>query len=833
VRSAVRERWGEVLVDEFHDVNPLQARLVDLVRAPSRLFVVGDPKQSIYGFRGSAVEVFDECRSRVATADLRGEVTLAASFRSRPEVLDVVNRVFAEDFPLGTPLAAARSFAARQAACAEVFTVSASDLEEGRAAEAAWIARRIASLVEGPERLQVAAPTEADPFATRPAEFGDVAVLLRATTGIKVLERALTAQDVPYAVFKGRGFFEAREVVDLANLLEVVDNPRDDLTLAAVLRSPACGLTDDGLFALCRARGGARQLVDVLEDDRPTGLPARDRMALRRFLAVFGELRAVRAWEPLSVLVDRALAATRLETLCLTQVNGRQRAANLRKVRTLARRADADAAGGRAELRGFLRSLRELREREVRETEAPASGGADGAVKLLTVHAAKGLEFPIVFVPDLGRVPGAERSAVTSHAQDGLGLRSASPVGPLTDVTPWAFRTIRERNEQRELAEEHRLLYVAMTRAEEHLVLTTSLTPRSSGQGVRRAPWWNRVSAALGLADGGAAPAGVLVHPPAEAAPHGRAATRTLLHSVAPDLARGRLPQLEVSAESGAEAERLVAEARRPLPRPDGTAYATTVSALVAFARCPQEFRLRHVLAVPESLAGPQDAEESLSESAPSPGRDDEWGVPLSARALGRAAHLALERLVPEFAVDVAAQVRSALVAESRGAAADPDQVERVASWVRGFADSDLGREVRSLPRDRVRREQALLFPVAPGERTVVRGQMDLVYRGARGWVVVDYKAGAAAFSDDAVLQMRLYALALEAITGEAPSRLVLFSLPESQAIEVPCSRDDVASLRTGLVAEFVARTRTSDLAPRAAPPCVSCAYRRRCAFAR
>jgi ATP-dependent helicase/nuclease subunit A len=823
VRASVRERWGEVLVDEFQDVNRLQARLVDLVRAERGLFVVGDPKQSIYGFRGSDVEVFVERRAAVGAA---GEVSLAQSFRSRSEVLAVVNHVFAADFELGAPLTAGRAFAQRETPCAELFVVEAADsAHDGRAAEAAWIAERIAALVDGPDALRVAAPTDADPLAVRKAEFGDVAVLLRAMTNVKLLERALTARDVPYVVLKGRGFFEAREVVDLANLLACVDNPRDDLVLASVLRSPACGISDDALFLLCRARED-RTLADVIDAGPVAGLPANEAAALARFVGAWRGLRAMRASAPVAEIVEQALSATRLETLALARPNGRQRAANLRKVRALARASDAD---GRGDLRAFLQTVRDLRAREVRETEAPVAGGASGAVSLLTVHAAKGLEFPIVFLPDLGREEGGVRSSIATNARDGLGLRGWFDGGPFEDVKPWGFARVEEANAERERAEAARLLYVAMTRAEEHLVLTTALTQR----GARVRPWWDRVAGALGIT-GGVAPGivapGVRVHEPVAAEVAERPGTRTLFHRVERQIAEGRLSDADAGPEAVADAERLIAEAARRVPAPDGSLFATTVSGLVAFARCPQEFRLRHVVGAPESLAGAVASDETGA-GAPRPGDDDEWGVSLSARALGRAVHLALERLVPEFEGDVASAVREALSAESGGAPPSPADVERLAGWVRGFAESEIGREVRALPRDRVRREQPILFTAG---RTVVRGQMDLVYRGARGWTVVDYKAGGSdVIREDYVTQMRLYALGLAEITKEPPARLVLFSLPDSKAHDVPCAASDVAALTDGVVAEFLDRTRRADYAPRAAPPCFACAYRARCAFAR
>jgi hypothetical protein len=265
---------------------------------------------------------------------------------------------------------------------------------------------------------------------------------------------------------------------------------------------------------------------------------------------------------------------------------------------------------------------------------------------------------------------------------------------------------------------------------------------------------------------------------------------------------------------------------------PVGTLYATTVSALVAFGRCPEEYRRRHLLGIPESLElalaldGDPGSDPDTAERA---GIDDEWGVPLSIRAKGRAAHLALERLAPEFVDDVEKTVEAALRTETGDAAPAPSDVADISAWVRGFADGDLGRALREVPRDRVRREQAVLLRIG---RTAVRGQIDLLYRDEDGWVIVDYKAGSLDQTDDAyALQMRMYALALHGVTGELPRRTLLWSLPDARAVDVAAGADDVAALERGLLAAFTRASESGDFTPPDERPCFRCAYRASCSL--
>lgn len=864
VREQVRARRPEVFVDEFQDVSPLQAELVELVRTPGRTFLVGDPKQSIYGFRGSDVDIFVRRHGEVAR-DGAGAITLSDSFRTRPEVLAFVNRVFAGvrhgtegDGIAFEPLAAGRTFGETTRPAIELALFPEETTADARRVEARWIATRIRRLVEGHgdvPPLQVSAPTPDDPTATRPATYGDVAVLLRATTGIKELERALAAEEVPYLVLKGRGFFSASEVVDLAYLLECVAQPVDDLALATVLRSPACELDDDALFLLTRARRlpGAKEprpLVRVVDDwfaapdeAATPKLPAEAARRLRRFWTVFLELRGARAVRPLTELVDLALDATELEYRALVRPNGRQRLANLRKVRALAREADASGDG---DLRRFAARLRSLREREVRETEAAVTSGDLGAVGILTVHAAKGLEWPIVFVPELTRVSRATSDRMLCDAELGTGLHSAElPDG----VRTVSWSRIAARTDARAAEEAERLLYVALTRPRDHLVLTGGRLERSRG----RQDWWERVAPAIGLSgppeetgewtiavDDGVSLSRtvVLVHAPGEedASGDGAGGGGRLVgpSALLADLRTGRPPPFPDEPERA----RLAPLARvwtgdlpgRP-PAARGSLFTASVSALVAFARCPEEFRRRHVLGLPEpaSFTLPQASPvaDDMAGGAALPGVDDEWDAPPSALLLGRAVHRALELLVPEFAGDTRAVVERALRRELGGMGAADDEIERLTGWVEGFRASPLGERVAGVTRALVRREQGFAWQL--GE-TVIRGALDLVFRGEDGWVVVDYKtADFDRAAPESALQMQLYALALEAITGAVPAEALLVSLPRSRVIAVDISERALSRVRDEVVDPFLSRTAAADYGWGTSPPCARCAYRTVC----
>src|ERR1039458_1106766 len=478
VRRRLQNQFDQVLMDEFQNTNGQQARLLELLRPPDRFYAVGDINQSIYGFRHAEPRVFRAYRDTVAQ-DGKRLVELVENFRSRPEILRAVEAVAAgaegiEARPLapglpfpgkaepsvevlapGVAVAAGREASeARRLAPDLPFPGKAEPSVEVLAAatpelEAQWVAARITE-IEGQLQLR-----------SRAAEFRDVAVLVRNSEVLPEFTRAFDDLGIPYLVNRGKGFYETREVVDLMHLLRVLTNPRDEISMAAVLRSPFVEASDEALLRL-KGLGNIGSAVERLAPDMLSSFAPDDAEKLARFRDRLARWRATRDYTAIDQLLLRAMDECGYE--CPTGPRG---AANIEKFL-----AQARAASARQTLAEFVEEIEILRESKPREPDAPPEDSAN-AVKIMTVHAAKGLEFPVVFLAAMHKGIDSKPGAISFSPRVGLGARWHHPLG--RDDKDDAFQhAIRQELKQREKEEGHRLLYVAMTRAEEHLVLSFS-----------------------------------------------------------------------------------------------------------------------------------------------------------------------------------------------------------------------------------------------------------------------------------------------------------------------------------------------------------------------
>jgi len=702
-RDGLKAQFDHILMDEFQDTNPQQARLLELVRSPDRFYAVGDVNQSIFGFRHAEPAGFERYRGEVEAAGSR-LVPLHDNFRSRPQILNA-----AETITTGAPgierrtLVARREFARDRDVAVEAICATADDAAAALEIEARWVARRVVELLD-----------ELPEFT-----YKDIALLVRNTEVIPQFALALEEAGIPYLVNRAKGFYDSREVNDLVHLLRAIANPRDEISLAVVLRSPLVAVSDEALLAL-------RLLAENLSAGLARlGAETESEFEADDFRALFDFRERLRRWRVLreSVGFDRLLADA-IDDCGYRSSNGARGAANIDKLL-----AQARAAAGRVSLDQFVAELEVLRESDLREPDAPPEDSAD-AVEILTVHSAKGLEFPIVFVAALQKGVASGVPVVAFSPRVGLGARWRNPAdgGDKDDVFQHA---IREERKQREEEESNRLLYVAMTRAEQHLALTFSATARKTEN------WAKLVSESLQLP---LTETGDRVID--RAAPDGKAwKLRLLVSDRAPEL----LTRAEAARTSGA-APPAATWLDAPAVREQQDTNAT-VTALVEFARCPRRYYLGHYL-------GFDGRSRRVAES----GEDE--GLPAS---------------------DLGTQVHE-LLAGAAVADAD-DEALRLAD---NFRNSALGR--RAATAARAEREFDFLMAV---DDLVIRGQVDLWFEEGGELVIVDYKTDAINLAEahrraqDYALQLRLYAMAVEQLTGRAADRAYLCFLRPNATVEI------------------------------------------------
>ncbi len=494
----VRRRWQEeikalLLVDEFQDTNYRQLRLVKALNRGGRLFIVGDAKQSIYRFRGAEVQVFREERESIAkSGGLRCD--LGVSYRSHRGLLqglndllrpilgerDDPNRPWAEPF---AALAHIREEAAQglQAPYIELHLVPGNKADGALRRAADAVVTRLAAWVERGE-ITIWDP---DRRSHRALNYGDIAILCRSSGSFAVYEDALDDAGLPYLTVAGRGFYDRPEIRDLLNALRALADPTDDLALVGLLRSPVMGLSDLALHWLGERRrelgtAGWWSALQACAGD----LPGEAGGQALRAVKIVGELHELAGRAPVADLLKAFLDATLYRAALYGSGQGRA----VRNVGKLLTDAHASRAVGVGE---FLEYVTELRESGSREGEARAT--ADGAVQVMSIHAAKGLEFPIVVIGDVGHVSRSRNDLLLDQKWGPL-----LPVKAGGESLPAFYRLAQLEVKDKEKAESDRLLYVAATRAKEALLF--SGTVGQKGEGVSLTGWLERVGESLELA---------------------------------------------------------------------------------------------------------------------------------------------------------------------------------------------------------------------------------------------------------------------------------------------------------------------------------------------
>lgn len=820
----LRSQYEEVFIDEYQDTNGVQELITRLVSGEDNRFMVGDIKQSIYRFRLADPTLFLEKYQSFSRDEKAVQhcIDLGRNFRSVPVVLDAVNAVFSRAM---TAEAAGmdygereKLYAGRQAPDDErwiggpvevdiVPTPSDEEDDDGSTAfekECRFIAGRIGELLASG---RMAARKDG---TLEPLSYRHIVVLLRSMAGkADVLIQALQEGGIPSYAEQSGGYFAAVEVQVMLALLRCIDNPEQDLAMAAVLRSPLVGLDETALAGVRLAGDGTLwQNLPAFVASLPDGVDEKE--DLQQFMAAFDSWRTYSRRHGVAELLQRLYDDTAYVDFVGAMPGGDVRQANLKALYDRARQYEE--AGFRGLFR-YLQLMDKMKEDGLDLAPAKVVSEKEDVVRIMSIHKSKGLEFPVVFVADMGKAFNRRdtQDQILFHNRLGIGLKQYDPEWRISYPTLiWSGIAAQLRWEG--TAEEERILYVAMTRARDQLILT--------GHSSHIDRDWQRWTSHLNPAQAKSYFDWVM---PAALAPFGAKADADYARPgaawqdavwqvrIAKAVPAGTVEEGAYDGETRLEALRRGDLTGTPVPswldEQLSWQYAYPQAVRTAAKFSVSEVKRRYQELHSDEL---QD-EAALSVPAaavipPAPGEDDAFAAlppwlageeaAVSGAQRGTALHKALQYITPA-ADQTTATLRREIDAFVRQGLLSREEAKLVyVPVLAAFCQSDIGRRMAESPE--LHREYPFTVLLAggdplpeteTGEQILIQGVIDCLFREDDAWILVDYKSDrletADAFRRRYAVQLALYKRAVEQITHRPVEETYIYSLHLQQEIRL------------------------------------------------
>lgn len=820
----LRSQYEEVFIDEYQDTNGVQELITRLVSGEDNRFMVGDIKQSIYRFRLADPTLFLEKYQSFSRDEKAVQrcIDLGRNFRSVPVVLDAVNAVFSRAM---TAEAAGmdygereKLYAGRQAPDDErwiggpvevdiVPTPSDEEDDDGSTAfekECRFIAGRIGELLASG---RMAARKDG---TLEPLSYRHIVVLLRSMAGkADVLIQALQEGGIPSYAEQSGGYFAAVEVQVMLALLRCIDNPEQDLAIAAVLRSPLVGLDETALAGVRLAGDGTLwQNLPAFVASLPDGVDEKE--DLQQFMAAFDSWRTYSRRHGVAELLQRLYDDTAYVDFVGAMPGGDVRQANLKALYDRARQYEE--AGFRGLFR-YLQLMDKMKEDGLDLAPAKVVSEKEDVVRIMSIHKSKGLEFPVVFVADMGKAFNRRdtQDQILFHNRLGIGLKQYDPEWRMSYPTLiWSGIAAQLRWEG--TAEEERILYVAMTRARDQLILT--------GHSSHIDRDWQRWTSRLNPAQAKSYFDWVM---PAALAPFGAKADADYARPgaawqdaiwqvrIARAVPAGTVEEGAYDGEPRLEALRRGDLTGTPVPswldEQLSWQYAYPQAVRTAAKFSVSEVKRRYQELHSDEL---QD-EAALSVPAAAviptaPGEDDAFAAlppwlageeaAVSGAQRGTALHKALQYITPA-ADQTTATLRREIDAFVRQGLLSREEAKLVyVPVLAAFCQSDIGRRMAESPE--LHREYPFTVLLAggdplpeteTGEQILIQGVIDCLFREDDAWILVDYKSDrletADAFRRRYAVQLALYKRAVEQITHRPVEETYIYSLHLQQEIRL------------------------------------------------
>lgn len=719
IRQTLIKRHKYYMVDEYQDTNELQYELVMLLTnelQSANLFIVGDPKQSIYGFRGADVRVFEKTKQKIINNNEDSDIRLTENFRSLRDPVGFVNYFFNHLMGDGNE----NEFEVEYEALTQarpVQTNGAVEILLGKqgedsADEYTLIAQHIKNMRESGATISERGKNGAE--GERPIAYGDIAILIRSRRHLPDIENALLEADIPHLTTGGVGFYQRQEIYDIWNYLNFLNTPTENQTsLAAILRSPAFGISDTELYEI-----SLQEAANFWDKAQKYQIHADH---LRTAIATLKRHSQFAHRMPVNQLIVTIVNETGMIGTLKTGKQGQQRWSNYQKLLELARNFDGDE--NKRTLPDFIEFLDILITEEPQEGQAPIEASS-GAVRIMTIHAAKGLQFPIVILPRLDRGAQIDREPFIDEAF-GIGFSPLKPEDGYRKTEPEIVAHIKNRGSAKETAEKKRLFYVGATRAQDRLILSGTLT--ASGKPQQMLEWLYK-HLNIGEADDSLSlPVALEMF----------ADNRRSLQSFPLQIPISRALADTESTDRTSD-EITPVDFPEPLQKLEatGTSAAFSVAELANYARCPLRYQLENVLRIPVN------GQEELDQD------EDETDVALRYTFSQIRRRSDIEDL--DTTIDKALENYPEVTAESK-----VGNRSSLLQHVHNFINSELGETAFSASRTQTNQH---IHADINGH--IVDGRCDRLFKDETGnYQIINYKTDEPQNSDTPDPEMELYSL--------------------------------------------------------------------------
>ena len=791
IRQTLIQRHRYYMIDEYQDTNELQYELVALLTdgfTAANLFIVGDPKQSIYGFRGADVRVFEKTKRELIE---RGgaDISLTENFRSLRDPIGFINHFFDALMGAGTEsefeVAYEALTLARPVKSNGQIDILIGKKGENPINESELIANHIKKMTEKTSEARVWGRGANGAERERPIQYGDIAILIRSRRHLPDIEHALFAAGIPYIITGGVGFYQRQEIYDIWNYLDFLNAPTEKGTsLVAVLRGPAFGISDTELYEISLQSASEKEETRFWDKARQYPNPTEQLTTAIDILE--GHIRLAHRM-PVNRLITTIVNETGLIGTLKTGKYGQQRSANYEKLLELARNFDGDEST--PILSDFIRFLDILITEEPGEGQAQVEAGS-GAVQIMTIHAAKGLQFPVVILPNLDR-SGQRDMEPFIDDRFGIGFKPLRPEKEYVKTEPEIIIQMKDRSNEKANAEKKRLFYVGTTRAQDRLILSGTLTDKGKSKEILE---WLYKHLDLNAEED----------------------SRSL--AVAQDIftengTNREQFQIQIPIYQGYTRDELAdtdadetvptefPEAPPPVLESTEIPASFSVAELADYARCPLRYQLQHILQIPIN------DEENEGTDAPK----IEAAIRYALSRIRKPSDTQnIEKIIQETSEDVhETATESAAVSESV-----------IRTHIRNFIHSELGQLTLGAPKTRINQKIH-----ANIEGHILYGGLDRLFVDSVGqWQPLNYETGTRQVSESYTPEMELYGLLVLSRYPEQARVTVNLCFTDQDASEQrEFSRPELAALTTRCL-ETISRLQR-DIYDKNTDHCCACPY--------